>query len=639
MEYMLSICMMVKNEELHLERCLESLKPILERNDVELIIVDTGSEDKTVEIAKKYTGKVYFKKWFNDFSGMRNVTISYAKGEWIFILDADEALENIMKLIEFLENTNKYQANTLFIKAKNYSNIKNLDSYSIMTTPRIFRNDGEFRYEGIVHNQPIFKKPVEYLDVIIGHYGYIIMDKEIMDRKFERTKALLIKELDKNPENIYYLFQLSTSYNMYGDIEEAYIVSKKAYNLLMKSKKEIQFRDFSIFSVHLLNCLSLKKYDEVIAAALKAISIRKDYIDAYFYMIYANQGLGDLESVKKYSEKYLSLVKRFDELPISRDDSIAIYSNDKATIKKIRFFLAKYYINKNSYEIALKHLEEIGLDNTNKRLYIIIFLKLEKIQELRKLYDDIEEDSLKINLIELIEEEIKKLDKDKKNKIRELFSDVEEDYSIYCKYELLGENQFEEKMKLANQMYRGMDYLKPNIYYGEIFSFICENKKLELNLFNKYNKTSIFYYINHFYNVKYNELYLKVFEWVKNIEFEKLSLKNEFTLKNILETLVLRLSSEFKNTGIDKKIEENIDIFHKYLEVGLKLVPKMYFTEGISIKYDYIADQESKFMVLMYLYNENLNKENFKSAFKYYKLAAEAYPEMADFLSRYLEIE
>lgn len=639
MKYTLSICMMVKNEELHLERCLESIKPILKRKDVELVIVDTGSEDKTVDIARKYTQKVYFKEWFNDFSGMRNVSISYAEGEWIFIFDADEAIENIDELIIFLENPNKTEYNTFFIKAKNYSNMNNLDSYSIMTTPRIFKNDGKFRYEGTVHNQPIFNTPTDYLKITIGHYGYITMDKNIMDKKFHRTTELLRKELEKDPKNIYYLFQLATSYNMHGDIDESYEISKKAYKLLMNFRKEEQLQGYSIFSIHLPNCLLLEKYDEAIEVSLKAINLKKDYIDAYFSLVYVYEKLGDLENAKKYSEKYLNFVEKFNELPISKDDSIAIYRNDKATIKKNKLFLAKYYINKNNYEIGLKYLEDSSVDNTNIRLYIKAFVKLDKFQDLRKLYDDIKEKDLKINLIEFIEEEIKNLDKDQKNKIRVLFLDIEEDYSIYCKYTLLDESEFENKMKLANQLYREMDCFKPSVYNADIFSFICKNKTLEINLFNKYNKISIFYYINHFYNLKYNELYLKVFEWVKNIEFENLSLKNEFTLKNILEALVLRISSEFKSTGIDNKLADNLDLFKKYIQVGLNLVPKLYSVKGLTLKYEYVLDVDSKFMILMYLYNENVVKGNFKSAFKYYKLAAETYPEMADFLKIYLEDE
>src|SRR3990172_5263948 len=86
----ISLCMMVKNEEEMLPRCLESVKAWVD----EIIIVDTGSCDGTLEIARGYTQKVYLHPWFDDFSGMRNITLSYATGDWILVLDADEELVN-----------------------------------------------------------------------------------------------------------------------------------------------------------------------------------------------------------------------------------------------------------------------------------------------------------------------------------------------------------------------------------------------------------------------------------------------------------------------------------------------------------------------------------------------------------------
>jgi glycosyltransferase involved in cell wall biosynthesis len=81
----LSICMIIKDEETNLERCLSSLIPLMNKIESELIIVDTGSTDKSPEIAKKYTDKVYFHEWNNNFYDMRNISIGYAKGEWVFI--------------------------------------------------------------------------------------------------------------------------------------------------------------------------------------------------------------------------------------------------------------------------------------------------------------------------------------------------------------------------------------------------------------------------------------------------------------------------------------------------------------------------------------------------------------------------
>lgn len=114
--YKLSVCMIVRDEEKFLDNCLKSLKPLLDLNLAELIIVDTGSVDKTIEIAKKYTNKVYFKEWNNNFSEARNYSISLAKGEYIFIMDADQEMEEneVNKLIKFF-SSNEYKNFNTFI--------------------------------------------------------------------------------------------------------------------------------------------------------------------------------------------------------------------------------------------------------------------------------------------------------------------------------------------------------------------------------------------------------------------------------------------------------------------------------------------------------------------------------------------
>lgn len=97
----LSIVMMVKNEEKYIEASLKSLEPLRSSIPSELIILDTGSDDRTPEIAKNYADKLYFHQWNDDFAAMRNLSISYAKGEWILVLDGDEVLEDTSDIIGF----------------------------------------------------------------------------------------------------------------------------------------------------------------------------------------------------------------------------------------------------------------------------------------------------------------------------------------------------------------------------------------------------------------------------------------------------------------------------------------------------------------------------------------------------------
>ena len=639
MKYKLSICMMVKDEELHLERCLNSIKKVVERNDVELIIVDTGSDDMTVDIAKRYTNKLYYKEWFDDFSSMRNITISYATGEWILIIDADENVENIECLETFLNREIRDELNTFFVKAKNYSNIKDMESYSLISTPRIFRNDGNFRYDGKIHNQPIFKKPVEYLDLIIGHYGYITMNKEIMDKKFYRTTKILREELLKDPHNIYYLYQLATSYSMHGDITKAYEVSKKTYNLLLNHSKEDQLNGFAVFGVHLSSCIHAEKFTELLEASLKSIKLRNDYIDGYFYALYAYEKLGNIEMAKNYAEKYIYISSKFDSLPISKNDGIAIYRNDKTTKKIVRELLVYYYEKNEKYLEAFKYIDKNDINRINIMHYINIYLKLEKYDDLLELFNYINDKELKNKFLDILEKKISLFDEKTQNDIRKRFMHLDNNYSIYCKFKSIPDSEIDLKLQVANNFYKLMDDEITNLYNGDILSFIIENSVLNLNYFTKFNRANIFFYISYFSKEKYNNVYLKIINWLKELNHNQLIIKNQFALKNILEALTINLINEYRNTGLEKTLHDNLIIFIKYIEVGMICIEKIYGLDGLSTKYKYINDSETRFLILMYLYKENIERGNIKVALNYYKLAAKVYPEMSDFLKKYIIIQ
>ena len=84
----ISACFITKDEEKNIEQCLKSIEGIVD----EIIVVDTGSRDSTINLANKYTNKIYFYQWNNDFSGARNFAIGKVKGDYILFLDADEYL-------------------------------------------------------------------------------------------------------------------------------------------------------------------------------------------------------------------------------------------------------------------------------------------------------------------------------------------------------------------------------------------------------------------------------------------------------------------------------------------------------------------------------------------------------------------
>jgi glycosyltransferase involved in cell wall biosynthesis len=141
--------MIVKNEEENLKKCIESLASLREEVSTELIIVDTGSDDKTPLIAEKFADKFLRYEWNNDFSAARNVAVEAAEGEWYMTIDADEELCNHEELVNFLKNNpnrDKY-ALASYIQ-RNY---RDDGSFSDFNAVRLAKRTPELRYNGKIH--------------------------------------------------------------------------------------------------------------------------------------------------------------------------------------------------------------------------------------------------------------------------------------------------------------------------------------------------------------------------------------------------------------------------------------------------------------------------------------------------------
>lgn len=223
--------MIVKNEETNLERCLLSLDLLRQKIDSELIIVDTGSIDNTVEIARKYTDKVYFHEWNNNFSDMRNISLEYGTGEWVFIIDADEQLNHPEEIIKYFQDDSQLlKYNTILLPMKDFTKSSDANSFFEYISPRFFKNDGTFRYEGSIHNQPMYKEPsLVIADACLYHFGYDSENEALIARKVERTSKMLIEALKKDPEDIYYRYQLSAIYRMGKQYELSFAEIERAY--------------------------------------------------------------------------------------------------------------------------------------------------------------------------------------------------------------------------------------------------------------------------------------------------------------------------------------------------------------------------------------------------------------------------
>ena len=207
----ISLCMIVRDEEEHLAECLESVKGVVD----EIIIVDTGSCDKTASIAQSFGAKVFFHKWEEDFSISRNISLEHATGDWILILDADEALEEKSKT--------KLRESTLKKEVLGYHVLMELHpDWTENRILRLFINSPALRFKGVFHErltipEHIYSKIV-HSDIRIIHNPWCEEDSR---RKFARNINLLKKHVSLYPDDIYQILDLIRLYLKNKELPEA----------------------------------------------------------------------------------------------------------------------------------------------------------------------------------------------------------------------------------------------------------------------------------------------------------------------------------------------------------------------------------------------------------------------------------
>lgn len=208
----LTIVMIVKNEEDKLAKCLDAAQTVAD----EIVIVDTGSNDQTVDIAKRYTANVLEMQWQDDFSAARNKSLDHASGDWCLVVDADEVIQNPSKartqILEFIRERSSHAIGTVEIQSQSGPDEDGL--VAIQHTNRLFTRNC-FRYQGAIHEQLVaigdHKVFSEHTGVVYQHTGYR-HDAGDSDHKAYRNIPLLEKELITNPNDEYYLYQLGQAH-------------------------------------------------------------------------------------------------------------------------------------------------------------------------------------------------------------------------------------------------------------------------------------------------------------------------------------------------------------------------------------------------------------------------------------------
>ena len=217
----LSLCMIVKDEEEMLPRCLAAVAPAVD----EIVIVDTGSTDRTIEIAREYSATVIEREWTGSFSDARNASFEAATGDWIIYLDADEVLvpEDTARLRNL---TGRTWREAFYLVETSYTGELGDGAAITNNALRVFRNRPHYRFEGrlheqIAHNLPLYAADrLEQSSVRVEHYGYLGAVRDAKE-KSRRNLDLLKAQQAESPTDAFLHFNLGTEYSVLGDYSSA----------------------------------------------------------------------------------------------------------------------------------------------------------------------------------------------------------------------------------------------------------------------------------------------------------------------------------------------------------------------------------------------------------------------------------
>lgn len=308
MNPLLSLCMIVKDEESVLRRCLESVQGFVD----EIIIVDTGSTDRTKKIAAEFTDKVYDFTWINDFSAARNEALRHASGCWILVLDADEYLskEQHAEVRDRLaaEEANPSGINAFLLPIYNLNGSLHNQNWQESRTVRLFRNSPDIRYERPIHEQVCHKNGMmlmDYLTLNIFHTGYTA-ETFIAKNKSERNLKLF-EELRKQRDFTEYdYFTLGNEHRNQKDYTKALYyykraVTKRSYNYI--------FLPTCLVNMALL-LIQLDRVKEALETIESGINRWSSRVDFYCLKASLLEKAGHLDQAADYYKRCIQLAEQ-----------------------------------------------------------------------------------------------------------------------------------------------------------------------------------------------------------------------------------------------------------------------------------------------------------------------------------------
>lgn len=395
LKYDLTISMIVKNEEKNLEKCLKSLEPLRKQVNCELIITDTGSTDKTIEISKKYADKLLEFDWCDDFSQARNVGVDASEGKWFMFIDADEVFDkSISEIIKFFKSPdhNKYNSAT-FVQRNAIQNNKN--KYNDFQAPRLFNfNNGKRHFIFKIHEAIPVEGRAYQIGAIAWHTGY---HEDVFKEKRIRNRNLLEKELEKEPNNLRYIKQIM---DISEDEEEINELGNRAIKLFKNKEANNPEVVLSIYTFLTRNHLKNQKYDNVIEISNEFFALKtKDnkslpHMEMAWLNATAAMNLNKTVDALRKFELYKLNYEYLSQNKLNMFSSSDVYTTNKESIYHHSCVMIVECLRKigeaNKANKLLETLDCYKLKNDNEYYLLNLYLKNVILLNNQKLFKKVE---------------------------------------------------------------------------------------------------------------------------------------------------------------------------------------------------------------------------------------------------------
>jgi tetratricopeptide (TPR) repeat protein len=292
----LSLCMIMRDEEEHLARCLASVQGVVD----EIVIVDTGSVDRSVEIAEGFGARVLHEEWRGDFAAPRNASIEAATGDWILVLDADEELVDGARLRELLHEDG---IEGYCLREVNFIGEERGIESVVNSAFRLFRNRPAYRYSGALHEQimgtvdPSGGACTRFVGIEIHHYGYLEPTSRAKE-KTDRNMAIVMAEVARKPTDSFTLFNAGVEFQRVGEFETALDYFRRSFAELSSLKAYYA----SLLLRNIVATLNaLERWDEALEVLADALQAYPDFTDLHYLQ-------GQIHSSRR---EYRAAVKSF----------------------------------------------------------------------------------------------------------------------------------------------------------------------------------------------------------------------------------------------------------------------------------------------------------------------------------------